>query len=390
MSENTPEPEEARKPQSEPEGAGQEQPEGGAPSEPASKGKGQAAAEPEGVEKPEGAAPPEDQKGEGLSKVGMARTVLGVGLLLVMIFIFWYVAFYRHTASYFASRLKSSNVQTRIRAAQQLEELGEDAAPAMVALTEALNDDVQAVQMYASRTLEGLGDDLVKALPHLIRVLETGKPDGQRLAMNLVARLGEDGRDAMPTILDLLDADDALVRTAVSALEAVAPRERAAQDAYFSLFDHGNSGVRSAAASAATRLAREDAAVYARLKDALEDKPRTYRVTAIEALGNMRGAAADAVGKLFELAGDDNRTVRVAALEALVKIVPEDPNVVPFALKAAQSSNRSERSAGLSALGDMGARNPAAPDAIREILPSLDEGSTRTRLQRIVEPPEEE
>ena len=157
---------------------------------------GETAAE---AEKPGGPKAAEPEAEAGPSRV---RTYVGVGALVVAIVVFWYIAFYRHSARFYAGQLSSGDLPARRDAAQKLSEMGEGATPALEALVKALDDPAVVVRMNASAAISGMGAAAYeKAIPLLLELAQNGKGDGRGLAIGILGRIGLAAQPAAATLL---------------------------------------------------------------------------------------------------------------------------------------------------------------------------------------------
>jgi HEAT repeat protein len=187
----------------------------------------------------------------------------------------------------------SSSLDVRRRAIEFLENLGDDGAPALEALTRALCDPNRFIRWAAARTIGNLP-------------LET--------AATAVANLAP-----------LLDDSDLDVRQAVArALERLGPHARPALEALLGkiLDRRGDPEFRVSVMYVLASIGTEETvSAIPLLIRALADADPRVRRTAAEMLGKYGRAAESAVPALRAALGDDDQEVRQRASDALLSIL---------------------------------------------------------------------
>ncbi|MCZ7546787.1 MAG: HEAT repeat domain-containing protein [Anaerolineae bacterium] len=112
---------------------------------------------------------------------------------------------------------------TRDAAIRLLRRLGTEAADALPAIIEALDDDNPEVRYEATGALVSISPD-AKIVPHLVDALHDPAPDVRRMGAMGLVELGGDAVDAVPALIDALGDDDQDVsRLSFEALAAIGP-----------------------------------------------------------------------------------------------------------------------------------------------------------------------
>jgi len=132
-----------------------------------------------------------------------------------------------------AARLKSTDLEPRRAAAEILSRMGEDAAPAAVALVRVCGDADEQVREHAVAALEDLGPPPVDSIAQLVALVDHTDPLVGYWATTLLGRAGEDAASAVPALTKCVDstADLAVRQRAAWALGKIGPAAAAARDA---------------------------------------------------------------------------------------------------------------------------------------------------------------
>jgi HEAT repeat protein len=149
--------------------------------------------------------------------------------------------------------LKDKNNQTRMMAAQLLNNIGRDAAKeAAPALTKALMDSDQNVRSFAINALNSMGE---LAHPALVDSLKDGSSPLRQNALQLLASQNYRSKAGVPNLIAALKDKSASVKSqAASLLEQIGPDAKAAIPTLESLLRDDDAGVRQHAQAALKRI----------------------------------------------------------------------------------------------------------------------------------------
>jgi HEAT repeat protein len=208
--------------------------------------------------------------------------------------------------AYWVERLqKAESEQHRLEATQAIRAFGSDAAPAIPALVEMLDDRSPDFRKLVADLLYGLGPDANAAVPALVRSLKNQTARDPALVIKILRGVaGPDTREAVPELTKALQSEWADVRVN--------------------------------AALGLLRIEKNARAVVPVLGAALvaERYPNLYgsgtefsilTTSAARALGNLGPDAREAVPQLKKAAlYHEDSDVRVEAAEAIKKIDPQE------------------------------------------------------------------
>lgn len=189
------------------------------------------------------------------------------------------------------AQLRDPNVRIRLGAVEVLETLGNVAAPAAPALTQALGDSDRFVRWAAARTLGKLGvrQPAATAVPGLARLLFDPDLDVRLSAATALERYGPAAEAAVPALIQAMKTTDADMREA--AIRTVG-------------------GIGTGAQSAVPAMIA-----------ALTDPDPRVRLIAAEVLGRFGSLAANAESALRQALDDPDSDVRKAASDSLLSIL---------------------------------------------------------------------
>lgn len=109
------------------------------------------------------------------------------------------------TARELAADLRSDDTAVRLRAAEALAQLGEDASPAAVTLVTAAGDPDEEVLEWAAAALESMGPPDPADAITITPLLQSGDGDVGYWAATLLGRLEANGAEAVPALIEALD-----------------------------------------------------------------------------------------------------------------------------------------------------------------------------------------
>jgi HEAT repeat protein len=191
--------------------------------------------------------------------------------------------------------LTDPNVRGRLATMDILENLEDQAQPAVDQIVKALQDPNRYVRWSACRVLGKFGRDKVKpdlVVPGLAKVLRDPDLDLQIAAANALERYGAAASRAVDVLAETVDQGD--------------PESRISKMRTLTAVGGENSG------PAMTAIARN-----------LLDQNKRVRVAAAETLGSFRKAAAGTEKELRAAVGDRDPEVRRAVSEAILRVTDE-------------------------------------------------------------------
>jgi HEAT repeat protein len=220
--------------------------------------------------------------------------------------------------------LKSKKASDRIKAADTIGAMGENAKDARQALCDAMLDTNREVLLAVSSALEKLDPALHK--PVFILVVD-GNGMAQIDALRTLAALGREGNPALSVVLAFARTHPAALPVVIGTLAAIAPEDRRVLRILLSnLQDTGPRAMRggySACLTAIDALPRtpfKKEAVKALIPLLDPSHSQLVRLAAAQALGEIGAAAKDATKSLKAMTIDPSARMRAAAAAALQKI----------------------------------------------------------------------
>lgn len=303
--------------------------------------------------------------------------------------------------------IQTGTLEARRKAADELANLGPEAAPAVSAIVKALKDSDLQVRVDALAALEHIGPEARGAVPALIEVLNGSDVALKPGALQALAGIGHDARQALPALRKFAAASDqASVSNVAFALARVAPADGENWNSILpklvALLSDKRTHVRSEASAALVEIGapavpvladivkgydqNPDAAIRAAatlqligpaagpavpaLLDALKARQERVVMTAADALGAIGPPAKSAVPELKKLLGSRLATVRGHAAGALGELGPDAVEAVPELTKAVADTDPDVRREAVEALGNIG---PAAKAAAPALVKALDD-----------------
>jgi HEAT repeat protein len=224
-----------------------------------------------------------------------------------------------------AGALKDTHAGTRAAAAEALKNLGEKAKLALPQLKQVAQDPKadRLPRQYAIQILSKWGDD--GTLKVLVGVFD--EKDAalalRQAALEGLARLGDKAAPALKALAKgLTEKDVELRRAAAAALGKVGDKVKEAWPAIKEAYQDADNAVRYHVIRLAGGLGRDQKeAITLLVAAAHKDANLENRLAALQELGQLEGAALDALPALVRLAAEDVRTsVREAAQAAVSKI----------------------------------------------------------------------
>lgn len=142
-----------------------------------------------------------------------------------------------------AAQLASGDLETRRTAADLLSRMGEDGAPAAVALVRACADADDDVREHAVAALEDLGPPPADAIAQLVPLIVHTDPIVGYWATTLLGRAAEDAASAVSALAQCVDstADLAVRQRAAWALGKMGPAAAAARESLVRAAGQGDS-----------------------------------------------------------------------------------------------------------------------------------------------------
>ena len=339
---------------------------------------------------------PEDGKAEAPTAEdkagGVARNAIGVGALVLALVVFWYVAYYRHTASYLGKQIVGKDIDARIKAAAKLGEMGPKAAPAMKHLIAALEDPSPAVYAQASQALGSLGDeDKARAVPGLIKTIESGGDNAKLHSARLLGPMGNIALDAVPALVAAAKSPSAAVRVAaIGAIKDINADVPEVASLLFAALDDMDAQVREQAKLALARLGGINKEVVPRLIQRIDKMDVPGGLAALEAIALFGADAASGLDPVMKHLVHKHPSVRGAALQAATRVAPEEPKVHAALVAALKDDQAIVRSRSLDLLAEVwrGSEKAKAaveqPDMVAPVLAGLNDKNRDVRARAII------
>ncbi|MEE3373239.1 MAG: HEAT repeat domain-containing protein [Planctomycetota bacterium] len=293
--------------------------------------------------------------------------------------------------------LQSKDLAQRRNAAYDLDQLGKQAAPAVAALTAALDDADQQVWSRSASALAGIGAAAEPAIPKLVAAL----PGGGQRAYRYGYALSQIGAAALPALLETLQHEKPAARgSAARSLGWMGPPAATAvtdllgllEDADISVqhlaaaalgrigsipplvetLAHESPARRRGAAAALGQMATPPADALPALVKTFQDTDDTVRAQALATVGNFGTAAAPHLPQLVAAITDAQANVRAAAVTALTRARPHSLPAVPLLVPHLSHERPEVALTAARALGRFGAAAKTAIPALIAALPNID------------------
>jgi outer membrane protein assembly factor BamB/HEAT repeat protein len=198
--------------------------------------------------------------------------------------------------------LNGHNEDLRLKAFEIAHRIG---PPAIMLLTEMLQNDRVANRRHAVDILIDLAPDTESIQPALCRALKDDDALVARDAARALGALGEKAAPSVPSLVEALSHTDPHVRLyAAEALASVGARAAAATHALAALLHDPVPGVRWAACEGLASIGPAAAPAVPQLAQALKDQSLYVRICAAGALGSIGPKAETAIESLREAAKD--------------------------------------------------------------------------------------
>ena len=263
------------------------------------------------------------------------------------------------------AKLSHRSWKERVRAAGDLNRLGEEAEEAVPYLVEALADRRWEVRRAAAYALSSFANEPT-VTSSLAVLLKDERADVRRAAVESIASGGSAALAVLPDIIEALKDEDAAVREqAVDALQTLGLDPAEVAKPLLEIVNSSNKDTRIAAIRVFA-VVKPNPEAISRLLDALKDEDRRIREAAImtlsaigpepgvvqglagvvsseepevqgyilRVLGEFGTASKDAVGVLIELVKEGQGESPKLAVETLGKIGPDAADALPTLMEA--------------------------------------------------------
>jgi HEAT repeat protein len=267
--------------------------------------------------------------------------------------------------------LTDLDARVRQAAAEALEGIGRQAAPAVPALLRLLQDRSGTLRGQVIDTLRNTGDKPAELVPAFIACLRDRRADNRVRAADALQQLGTKASAAVPALLDSLDDSEATVRDRVAeALRALIKKSGPPQR-LFDAVQHASSRVRAAAFGVLGACDGSRVTVCTAAVAALHDQETEVRLAALDCLQEI-GAPQTAQPALVAALHDGDEDIRQAAVRALGRAYPLAAAVVPALVAALKDRSGEVREAVLETLAELGPMARAAAPALLKMLGKRD------------------
>jgi len=243
----------------------------------------------------------------------------------------------------FTSQLSVAEIPVVLAATRALTLLAADATLAVPILVQHLTHPIPAVREATAVALGRIANRDAVCVGPLTKSL-SDPVDGVRSASaNALAQFGPLAAPVVPQLVDAWNVGPAPVAlAAIHALGRIGPRAASAVPELASeLVQASQSSIlRSSAATALGRIARQPNVAVPALIEATGDADPGIRQSAVRALAAFGPEAEAAVPALIAVLTESSESIRILAAEALGRIGPGARSAVPF-LEAARNNNQS-------------------------------------------------
>jgi HEAT repeat protein len=239
-------------------------------------------------------------------------------------------------------QLDHSSSQVRTYAAHVLASIGPAAQPGVAALIRAVVDPDPVVRREAVRALVAVGAEVHLAVPVLGRAMDDTDPAVRARALEGLSRLGE---AAVPDLIEAVKNPTGIRCWACEALADIGPKAKAAVPALIDRSRDSNADARREALLALGEIGPDAVAAVPRLREAVGDRDSTVALAAIYALGRMGDAAHDAEPLLIAKARSDQPLAKVIACWALARVRGATSEATTQAIPVLAEAMRSRESA---------------------------------------------
>ncbi len=272
--------------------------------------------------------------------------------------------------------LSGPDASQRIRAAQQLGEMGAAARDAVPQLVKTFADGDLAVAHEAIQAVGHIGPAASEAVPALTRLITAqASPILRHSAIDALRRIGAAARPAAAKLKESLRAPEPFVRVAAAhALAELAPEDSATQvqvlDLLIAALGDANDELQGEAVAA---LAARGASAVPALVKVASGRDETARRQACAALAAIGPAGRAASGDLRTLLGAKDALTRSHAAHALGEIHADPQQDLPALEKLLKDDTASVRAHATGAIGQYAATAQPAVPALIAALADRDE-----------------
>jgi HEAT repeat protein len=260
-------------------------------------------------------------------------------------------------------------------------QLDDDANQRVLAATELLKSDDEAVQRSAVLTLKGMGSKAQPVIPALTeRLAGNNRKDRAASAWAMAIIKPDMKKTAVPILIELLQHYDPSVKAV--AIEALVYIGRESVPALAELLDHShNFTERQEHICNILRRIGPPAAVSPLIS--LLNEKTWVRRSAVEALGSFGPAAATAVAAVTELLRDEDDDLRGKAAIALADIGPAATSAIPAITELLRDKNENVRRLAIVSLAGFGPAAKSAVPAITKLLKDTDENVRKAAVAAV-------
>ncbi len=263
----------------------------------------------------------------------------------------------KHDVSDLIHRLQTGDTDEKERAAEALGALGSEAAGAVNALRQALNDDLPYVRIRSAEALAKIGP---AAIPAFIDALKNENTEVRATAANALGRYGDQAAAAIPSLVDALKDSDLPVRQgAARALEQLG---QPAAQALVGNLENSHGSLKILTLQVLANIHGTDATAIPPLLKVLEDTDHQVRLAGVKALVHQ---GSEHVPELLEGLKSDNAMVRAQVADVLADVGRHGASAVPALTELLKDPTPQVRGSAARALGKMGSDAASAVPALR-------------------------
>jgi HEAT repeat protein len=212
--------------------------------------------------------------------------------------------------------LGHKNASVRLLSARALSALGPDAKDASTSLLEKLEDPEVQVRAAALGALVSVDAPSKLIVPRIEKSLNDPSPVVRLAAAQLVPKLGEEGRHLNVAVIGKLNDSDPGVRRGI--LDALGPEQAGAVPALLPMLD--NAELRPPVLKALGRMGANARPAVPKLIEILPTLPKDSQLIALDSIGRIGPAAAEARPAIDLLRANGDEQIRAQAITAAAAI----------------------------------------------------------------------
>ena len=275
----------------------------------------------------------------------------------------------KNRVPYYVEGLTHYMKWTRIRSAEALGKLGNEAVPPLI---EALKSDDYLLRTRAADSLGEIGPEAFEAVPELLQVLQSDNLMAGSAAAEALAKIGS---PSVPGLIKVLnewtqDADSDIRFRVLKALGTIGPQAVEAAPAIVRAMGDKILPVSDMATVSLERVVPGDQSRANFCLQGLNDANLRVRRAALDCMAKAGYHAEEAVAALIRTLGESDYEMRKRALQGLLALNPSADLVAPAGLLLLQDPEADMRKGAISLLQKSGYAGPDYLSALERIAES--------------------